>query len=140
MSRKLFYEYTLFAEAWIYLSISRTFIVFFPFKKIASMIGSPQVESPREIMDNRTIKDIEISIIRAIKYAIFASKCYDQALAITFMLKRRRISSTIYFGLYKESEHLMAHAWVRCGNKIISGKLGHEKFTPVAWFGSHTFS
>jgi hypothetical protein len=130
-------DYSLFVEAWIYLSLSKLLIVFFPFKKIASLIGEPQVETVKEVIDLTIINDIEISMIRAIKYTIFSSKCYEQALAITFMLKRRRISSTIYFGLYKESEQLLAHAWVRCGDKIVTGKLRHEKFTPVAWFGSY---
>lgn len=101
------------------------------------MIGRSQIESPKEDMHDTLIKDIEISMIRASKYALFTSKCYDQALATTFMLKRHRISSTIYFGLHKEDEQLLAHAWVRCGDKIVSGKLGYERFTPIAWFASH---
>jgi hypothetical protein len=137
VKRKTFLDYTLFLEAWMYLSFSKLLILLFPFKKIAAMIGLPQIESPKENMDDTIINDIAISVIRAIKYALFTSKCYDQALATTFMLKRRRISSTIYFGLHKEAEQLLAHAWVRCGDKIVSGKLGYERFTPVAWFASH---
>jgi hypothetical protein len=46
------------------------------------------------------------------------------------------LPATIYFGLAKESENqLMAHAWVRCGESIISGKAGMERFTVVACFG-----
>lgn len=137
MNRKSFFEYALFVEAWINLCFAKLLVVFFPFKRIAALIGEPQVESTKEVMDATIVKDIEVALIRAIKYAFFKSKCYDQALATTFMLKRRRISSTIYFGLHKEGEQLLAHAWVRCGDKIISGKLGQERFTPLAWFGSH---
>lgn len=109
---------------------------FFSFKKIAAIIGRSQVESLGQILDVTKVHAIEISIIRAAKYAIFKSRCYDQALATTFMLKNRKISSTIYFGLNKEAEQLSAHAWVRCGDKIVCGRLGYERFTPVAWFGS----
>ena len=137
MNRKLFFEYALFVEAWICLSFAKLLVVFLPFKKIASMIGEPQVESPKEVKFAIKVKDIEISIIRAVKYALFASKCYDQALATTYMLKRRKITSTIYFGLHKKDDQLVAHAWVRCGENIISGRKGHEIFTTVAWFGSH---
>ena len=104
------------------------------------MIGISQVESPKELLEDKLIQDIEVSMIRAVKYSFFKSKCYDQALATTFMLKRRRISSTIYFGLHKETDQLLAHAWVRCGKKIISGKAGFDRFTPVAWFGSHNLT
>jgi hypothetical protein len=52
------------------------------------------------------------------------------------LLGQCNLPATIYFGLAKESENqLMAHAWVRCGNKIISGKAGMERFTVVACFG-----
>ena len=140
MKRKNIYDYILFFEACIYLSFAKLLILFFPFKKIAALIGRSQVESPIEVMGSIIIKDIEISMIRAVKYALFTSKCYDQALATTFMLKRRKISSTIYFGLHKEAEQLLAHAWVRCGDKIVSGKLGYERFTPIAWFSSHNLT
>ncbi len=135
MNRKTLLDYLLFLEAWLYLCLAKPLIVFFPFKRIASFIGKSQVESSEEINADKIINDIEIAIIRGVKFAFFSSKCYDQALATTFMLKRRKFSSTIYFGLYKESDQLTAHAWVRCGNKIVSGKLGYERFTPVAWFG-----
>lgn len=137
MKGRTFYDYTIFLEAWLYLSFAKLLIVFFPFKKIASLIGNAQVESTKEVQDSASIKFIELSIIRAVKYTFFKSKCFDQALATTFMLRRRNISSTIYFGLHKKPEHLLAHAWVRCGDKIVSGKLGYEKFTPVAWFASY---
>jgi len=29
----------------------------------------------------------------------------------------------------------MAHAWVRCGKSIITGKAGMDRFTLVACFG-----
>ncbi len=137
---KTLFDFILFFEALMYLSFAKLLILFFPFKQIAAMIGSPQVESPKALLGDSLVNDIEFSIIRAVKYSFFKSKCYDQALAITFMLNRRKISSTIYFGLHKEAEQLLAHAWVRCGEKIVSGKLGHERFTPVAWFSSYNLS
>jgi hypothetical protein len=52
------------------------------------------------------------------------------------LLGQCSLPSTIYFGLAKENENqLMAHAWVRCGERIISGKAGMERFTVVACFG-----
>jgi hypothetical protein len=137
MKRKTIFDYSLFLEAWMYLSFAKLLIIFFPFKKIAALIGKPQIESPKEMFTNKKITDIEVAVLRGVKYVFFSSRCYDQALATTLMLKSRRIPSTIYFGLHKEVEHLLAHAWVRCGDKIVSGKLGHERFTPVAWFSSN---
>lgn len=131
-------EYLLFVEAWVLLSLSKMMILFFHFKFIASKIGDPQSETSSEIDLDSIVADIQISVARGVKYSFFKSKCYDQALATTFMLKRRGISSTIYFGLNKDEGHLSAHAWVRCGRLIVSGRGGYEKFTPVAWFGSYS--
>jgi hypothetical protein len=136
MKRKTIFDYSLFLEAWMYLSFAKLLIIFFAFKKIAALIGKPQIESPKEMFTNKKITDIEVAVLRGVKYVFFSSRCYDQALATTFMLKRRKISSTIYFGLHKEAEQLSAHSWVRCGEKIVSGRFGHERFTPIAWFGS----
>ena len=131
-------EYLLFVESWVLLSLSKLMILFFPFKFIASKIGYPQSETDHENQIGSNVSDIQIAVTRGAKYIFFRSKCYDQALATTFMLKRRGISSTIYFGVNKDGAQLSAHAWVRCGQLIVSGRRGHEKFTPVAWFGSHS--
>lgn len=137
MKRNSVNDYLLFMEAWLYLHLAKLFIIIFPFKRIAALIGNSQVESSREIIEQEIVRNIEVVITRGIKYVFFSSKCYDQALATSFMLKRRKIASTIYFGLSKEGEQLSAHAWVRCGEKIISGRIGYERFTPVAWFGTN---
>jgi hypothetical protein len=129
-------EYFLFIEASVLLGISKLMILFFPFKSIASKIGLPQTETSYSNPIESKVLAIQIAVIRGAKYICFSSKCYDQALATTFMLKRRGISSTIYFGLNKVDGQLAAHAWVRCGQLIVSGMGGHEKFTPVAWFGT----
>jgi hypothetical protein len=79
---------------------------------------------------------IEHAIRRASRYTLHSSKCYDQALSAKALLGQMGLPATIYFGLAKESENqLMAHAWVRCGESIISGKAGMERFTVVACFG-----
>lgn len=138
--RKTIHEYCFFIEAWLFISLAKLMILFIPFKKIAARIGVPKFESNFENQSNETVDEIRIAMIRGVKYVFFSSKCYDQALASTFMLKRRHISSTIYFGLNKIDGQLSAHAWVRCGQVIVSGKKGYENYTPVAWFGTQAQS
>ena len=130
-------EYCLFIEAYLLLGISKLMILVFPFKFIASKIGLPQTETSFINDFECKILETQMAVNRGAKYIFFQSKCYDQALASTFMLRRRGISSTIYFGLCKENGQLLAHAWVRAGQIIVSGKRGYENFTPIAWFGTH---
>jgi hypothetical protein len=65
------------------------------------------------------------------------SVCLPQAVAGQWMLKRRRIAATLYLGVAKKDadpEQLAAHAWLRCGDAILTGTAGHRQFTVVASF------
>jgi len=65
------------------------------------------------------------------------SQCLVQAVAATWMLQRRRIPSTLYFGLAKDPDaHLKAHAWVRCGTGVLTGNEGRDGYTVVATFAA----
>ena len=56
-------------------------------------------------------------------------------MAAMAMLKRRGITSTLYLGLAKDDEaKLQAHAWLRCGNRIITGEKEMTGFTTIATF------
>jgi hypothetical protein len=53
------------------------------------------------------------------------------------MLKRRNIPATVYLGVMKDEsrpEKLAAHAWVRCGEFILTGAKGHQQYTVVSKF------
>ena len=136
MNNRALIDYLLFVEAWCLLHLAKLVILFMPFKKIASWMGSLGVESAYDLHSTDFSTKIEHAVRRASRYTLHKSKCYDQALTAKALLGQSILPATIYFGLAKESENqLMAHAWVRCGNKIISGKVGMECFTVVAYFG-----
>lgn len=136
----------LYLEAFISISISRFLIIFFAFKTIAKRLGDHQQESPQEITPALQLKAIEIE--KAIKkvslYTPFRSLCFEQALCGKIMLKRRKIPSTIYFGLAKENNpdrtQLKAHAWLRSGQHILTGKKGKNNFKVVSFFGDSVSS
>ena len=101
-------------------------------------MGLVNVETIHNDVNNNFSNQIEKAIQRASHYSIHSSKCYDQALAGKLMCKWRKLPSTIYFGLSKnEKDNLIAHAWLRVGNRIITGKRGHEQYTVVASYGDH---
>ena len=59
----------------------------------------------------------------------------DQALAARWMLKRRRIPSTLYFGMAKDEDgRLTAHAWLRSGSQTLTGAEEQDGFTVLATF------
>ena len=136
MNNRTLIDFVFFVEAWCLLHLAKLVILFIPFKKIASSIGRQKVESTHDLKSMVSPTKIQHAIRRASRYTLHKSKCYDQALTAKALLGQCNLPATIYFGLAKESQNqLMAHAWVRCGNKIISGKVGMERFTVVACFG-----
>lgn len=136
MNNRALIDYLLFVEAWFLLHFAKLVILFMPFKKIASRIGKLHVESTRYLESMEEPMKIEHAVRRAARYTLHGSKCYDQALTAKALLGQIGLPATIYFGLAKEADNqLIAHAWVRCGNKIITGIAGMERFTVIAFFG-----
>ena len=136
MNNRTFIDYVFFVEAWCLIHLAKLVIMFIPFKKIASRMGKLQVESTHDLKSMAVSTKIEHAIRRASRYTLHNSKCYDKALSAKALLFQFGLPATIYFGLAKESENkLSAHAWVRCGNRIVTGKVGMERFTVIACFG-----
>jgi hypothetical protein len=116
------------------LALARFGMVCLPFKRIAAWLGTPGNESPL------TAAAEEINIAREIGWAVgclarrvpWDSRCLAQALAATWMLRRRGLEATVSFGAeWGESRELVAHAWLRFGPCLVTGGLGHERFKTV---------
>ncbi len=72
-------------------------------------------------------------IVKVSKKLFWRSVCLDKAVAGTILLKRRGIPSTFHLGLAKK-EKFEAHAWITCGDVIVTGGKTHEQFTPISSF------
>ncbi|MFR7864375.1 MAG: lasso peptide biosynthesis B2 protein, partial [Streptococcus salivarius] len=65
--------------------------------------------------------------------------CLVQALLVQHFLKRKGIATTLYLGVNKDKQdHLMAHAWVRCGEMIVTGQYEKDHFIEVAKFSNES--
>jgi hypothetical protein len=77
------------------------------------------------------------AVCAAANYTLWKSVCLSQAVAAQWMLKRRNIAGTLYLGVAKDEANPLeftAHAWLRCGNLILTGRDGHRRFTVVSKF------
>ncbi len=127
----------IYLETFLSLSVSRLLILILPFRRLAKFMGREQSESNFQISetDLRKVKEIGKIVKKVSLYVPYRSQCFEQALVIKFMLNRRGISSTIYFGVANDDPHqLKAHAWVRSGNYIVSGNRGKELFSSLSHF------
>jgi len=60
--------------------------------------------------------------------------CLVQTLAGAAMLRRRGIPCTLSLGIARNVNGITAHAWLGCGNVILTGAAGHERFTLISSF------
>lgn len=130
-------EWGLLINAFWSLAVARCAVTLLPFRRIAVGLGDKNTESPTtDAGENRA----EIEQIRWAIHAISSRlpgtrQCLVQGLAAKWMLQRRRIPSTLYFGVAKDPQgNLKAHAWLRSGSQMVTGAEGRKQFTVVATF------
>lgn len=127
----------LLSEALIALAIARIAMALLPFRRIAAWIGTPGAETPA------TATVAEIYIAEEIGWAVgvlarrvpWDGRCLAQALAATWMLRRRGLEGTVSFGVCRGgSTELDAHAWLRFGSCMVTGGPGHQRFNTFTTF------
>jgi hypothetical protein len=137
-------EKWLFLEAYSMLGRMRAAILTLSFKRLTRSLE--QSRGPGEIvsLDTEQMR-VVLSVGRAIGRAAAAtpweSACLVQSLTAQRMLQKRGIPGVFYLGVAKDGESdekMKAHAWTQCGEKIITGRAGHEAFTVVSVFGSRS--
>jgi hypothetical protein len=129
-------------EAFFCLLTARLVIFLFPFRKIAPGVGEHMKETPKQGQPQytQTLHLIRQAINRVSRHLPWKSTCLVKSIAGKMMLKRRKIPFTLYLGLIREEEmgkNLKAHAWLRSGNIILTGKerVSLSAFTVVSMFG-----
>jgi hypothetical protein len=132
-------ERLILLEAFVLLAVARLMVLVLPFKWLAVSLGRHMNESGMQISasDLHHARMIGQAIRSAANNTPWQSVCLPQAVAGQWMLKRRRIAATLYLGVAKnenKAEKLAAHAWLRCGDAILTGAAGHRQFTVVATF------
>ncbi|MHB8128934.1 MAG: lasso peptide biosynthesis B2 protein [Mobilitalea sp.] len=115
----------------------RMSILLIPMKILMKYMGTLNEESKQEESEEayQQAALISYAVDRVCKKTPWESKCLVRALAIQHFLKKKKISSTIYLGVGKDSADMIAHAWLRTGKFYISGGCG-EGYALVAKFSS----
>lgn len=131
-------ERQLFVEAVLWLGICQIALLL-PFRWLARHLGGHMKKASDILLPDKKqtlVFDISSAINRAAYYIPWEVKCLAQAIAGKFMLRCRKIESTLYLGVAKEKEsQLKAHAWLRCGQQIVCGERGMEGYTVISIFG-----
>ena len=131
-------EQLLFLEG-ILTNLSAKFLIkFIPLRYTVKLYGEKGKEDYSVIeteSDRKIFSMVKRSFNRVIREVPWKTKCYDQALTYKWLLGRRGLKATIYFGVAKGKESkLNAHAWLKFNNRIINGGEVKEKYTIVNYF------
>lgn len=110
-----------------------------PFKKVAERMGV--LSEPKEVPVSAHEEAMAVqwgALTRSVgKLMPFRTLCFEQALSCAALLQAQGIAHCIHFGVKKHPEdakRLEAHAWLQCGNAIVTGKKKHRQFKRVSSF------
>lgn len=125
----------LLAEAAVLLTAARLAIAVVPFSSLARRLGrhmgeTPPTQSPDAIQLSRRVRR---AVSVAARNLPWEAVCLPQAIAAKLMLRRRGVSSTLYLGVQR-GPSMVAHAWVRVGDVVVTGDDGRERYTVVSTF------
>ena len=112
-------------EASVYTIWAFVMIRTFSFKRYLNWLDNPK----NNIESEKITRQVFYTIRKIDKYAIWTTTCYTQAIAARLILKRYNIKSKIYLGITKDEKgKLLAHAWTKVGDKIITGAGNLDKY------------
>ena len=132
-------ELGLVAESFVLLGVLRAAILLFPFQKITRIMELTQGNTISDAEPSMSVSpaDIGWAVQTAASRTPWESACLVQALTGMIMLVRRGGNATLYLGVAKDendAEAMTAHAWLRCGNVILTGAGGVERFSVISSF------
>lgn len=133
-------ERALYLEAFVFLSRAKLQLVFLPFRRLAPAFGEPQTETPTDISptERKIAVDVSWAVQAVARHLPLGFVCLPQAMAAQRMLRRRGISSTLYLGVAPDRatpDAIQAHAWLRAGDKILTGEREALRHQKLASFG-----
>ena len=131
------FERRLFLEAVLWIGVAKLAVLSLPFRRLAPYLGRHMAESSEAAIPchEKLLKQIAWALRTAAHHTPWKSQCLARCIAGKIMLKRRGLSSTLYLGLAKsDGRELIAHAWLRCGDKILTGLRGMRRFNVISTF------
>lgn len=129
------------SRSYVLLVLMRGVITVMPLRQIARHLGEPMSETSVDgpTRDQlRFARRVGWTIRRIARWTPTNSNCYPQALTARYLLQRRGIPSTVYYGAaFGDDEGLETHVWVRTGSLIVTGAPVHQRFAVVSSFADH---
>ncbi len=127
-------EWSLLIEAGLLLAGASAAIALLPFARVGRLAsGRDAALMPPD--EAAVIAEFRWAITAVARRVPFRAKCFEQGLAAQWMLRRRGIASTLFYGIARDRDRaLSAHVWVRSGAFDVVGCDNIADFATVAQF------
>ena len=128
-------------EAAACLGLARAAVTALPFSWIATILrGQEIISGPHGEPDTPSTRvsqafQVALAVRRMSRHTPWRSNCLAKAIAGRLMLHRRRIASTVYFGMARQRDgEMTAHAWLKSGEMTLTGGSNLDRYAIVAIF------
>jgi hypothetical protein len=129
-------------RVYVLLIVMRGVVRTFSLKRITARLGTRLLETPTDVPADqlRYARRVAWAITRVSPGTPTNSNCYPQGLTARWLLHRKGIPTTFYYGAAfdEDGTALQAHVWVRCGPLIVTGGGSHRRrFAPLVWYADN---
>jgi hypothetical protein len=131
LMRKSSAERWLLLEATGCLVAARLALALLPFRRLVRIfdwpVSGPELSgSERE----RLTRQVRWAVTAAARHLPVEMVCFPRGIAAQVMLRRRRVGTTLYYGVAKlQGEGLKTHVWVQDGATGVVGHGAAEQYT-----------
>ncbi len=127
-------DWGILIKAWIWLLYIDLLLRSQPFPRVQQVVAN-QFRARQEIIPDlawETIRHNQRFVILAARNHLYRMECLRQALTLKAFLGEQGIATRLRFGVRKETDQLLAHAWLEYeGQSIELSHDGKEHFQPL---------
>lgn len=120
----------LLAEALAALAAASLAIRLLSFRRLVARASRPPTRAARGPVDIALLRRAVEAWARRVPWR---AVCFQTALALQTMLRRRGIGSAMHYGIRRDAD-LEAHVWLSVGEEVVIGGPAAEGFAEVATF------
>ena len=127
----------LYLETVLGLAGVRLMTLVLPFRVVNRLIGIRHCGDVAPVVSRELdrARGVGRAIRAAARHLPWRSSCLVQAITGKAMLARRGIPALVFIGVGKgEAESFRAHAWLKCGDLLVTGGKEYQAFTAISSF------
>jgi hypothetical protein len=123
-------ERRLLARAWFLFLVADAGLLLLPFASLLKLGQRLPLRPPPTACPLSAIARLAWLVDVAGRYAPGRATCLKQALVLSWLLRRRGVSTTLQIGVARRDGGLAAHAWLERDGEVVFGHGGSD-FAPL---------